>query len=156
VSLIQHRLQELVWSGGDLFPDRKAFDFRASIIDEAYHLTLIIPQDKFWEYPKHGGTVLNASYHPVSTFLPENSSLVDIHELNFLDGTGTALMGGLAFHEATYDAANWTGSLMDGGFVEFDHLSQEERFQWRASEHIPLSESTHPPPKDDHQVWDWL
>lgn len=53
---------ELIWSGNDMFPDRKVFDFRPLMIDGSYHLALVTPQDAEWHVFADGAAlVLNAS-----------------------------------------------------------------------------------------------
>ena len=159
-------MKELVWSGNELFPDRKVFDFRPVMINEAYHLALITPEDSEWRpFPEGLAMVLNASYQPVfSIGTEELGERIDMHEFNILADGKTALIGMKIFREPTeadnvdWKGKEWKGKIMDCSFTEMDLRTQERTFNWTASEHISISETSNPPPapSDKEKFWDWL
>lgn len=155
--------QDLVWSGINLFPDRKVFDFHPVKINGEYHLSLVATKDMDWHtFPDGAALVLNASYdvtHILTSTELENK--IDLHEFNILDDGRTALMASNAAREIRPDEnIPWKGKAVENFFSEVDLETQEILFTWVVSEHIALEESTNPTPKpgdtNQHPNWDWL
>ena len=137
---------ELVWAGRALFPDKKVFDFRPVKINDEYHLTLISPEDaEYRPFPDGVAMILDSSYEPVWQI-------------------GNALVGMKKFRETTaeenavWKGAEWKGKIMDCIFTELDLETGERVFTWTASDYIPLSETSNPPPDRGAKetFWDWL
>ena len=161
-------IKDLVWSGNELFPDRKVFDFRPVMINDEYHLALITPEDAEWRpFPDGLAMVLNASYQPVfSLGTEELGHRIDMHEFNILDDGKTALIGMKIFRDPTeaekaevvWKGTPWTGKIMDCSFTEMNLETQERTFNWTASEHLRISETSNPPPDRGAKetFWDWL
>lgn len=156
-------IKELVWSGIDLFPDRKVFDFRPVTIDGAHYLALVTPHDEEWHVFSDGAAiVLNASYLPVQTLTSTDlGNKIDLHEFNVLDDGKSALVATKDVRDVTSaDNVEFSGKVMECFFMEVDLRSQEQRFHWTASDHIGLNESTNLPPTqksgEKQKHWDWL
>lgn len=156
------RKQELVWSGNELFPDKKVFDFKPVMINGENHLALISPDDAEWRpYPDGIAMILDASYQPVWRIGSEElGHRIDMHEFNILDGGKTALIGMKNFRlPAESDHVKFQGKMMDCLFTELDLQTMQPSFDWKASDHIDIEvETSNPPPKNGEQppFWDWL
>ena len=154
-------MKELVWSGIDLFPDRKVFDFRPVMIDGKHHLAMVAPRDVDWRTCTDGAAlVLNASYDVVHELTSaELGDKIDLHEFNILEDGRTALLASNDGREIIPEHhIDWKGKIVDNFFTEVDLVTKEQMFHWVASDHVPLAESTNPTPKpgDAHPNWDWL
>lgn len=156
---------ELVWSGRELFPDKKVFDFRPVKINDEYHLTLISPEDaEYRPFPDGVAMVLDSSYQPVwSIGTEELGERIDMHEFNILEN-GNALIGMKKFREPlasenpVFKGTEWKGKIMDCIFTELNLETGERVFNWTAAEHIPLNETSNSPPEHGAKetFWDWL
>lgn len=153
---------ELVWSGNEMFPDRKVFDFRPLMIDGSYHLALVTPQDAEWHVFADGAAlVLNSSYHLVNSInSTELGRKIDLHEFNIVEDGTKALIASKTPREDLKIPASvgYNGRVMEIFFDEVDLRTQEQLFHWRASDHVELTESSNPPPsgESEQKHWDWL
>lgn len=89
------------------------------------------------------GLVLDSQYHEAFKVNVHGLSVKnDLHEFQFTD-QGTALI--TAYPQIAMDLRKWHGSgrgyLLDGVFQEVDIVTGEVLFQWKASDHVDLSDS---------------
>lgn len=89
------------------------------------------------------GLVLDSQYHEAFKVNVHGLSVKnDLHEFQFTD-QGTALI--TAYPQVSMNLRPWHGSgrgfLLDGVFQEVDIVTGEVLFQWKASDHVDLSDS---------------
>ena len=89
-----------------------------------------------------GYVIMDQGYNELHRFSPGNGLSGDLHECR-LTAAGTALV--TAYQLVTKDLTAFGGTarstMMDCVVQEVDPASGEVAFQWRASDHIPLSET---------------
>lgn len=100
-------------------------------------------------------TILDTSYRPVASVQMGGGFTADFHEFE-ITPRGTALMG--SYPLTTIDASAAGGSatqqVVDYVVQEVDIATGEVLFQWRASEHVPASDSYFP--RFPGAVWDYF
>lgn len=154
-------MKDVIWSGGELLPGTKVFDFQALILNEKHHLSLIAPPGPAWQlYPDGVAMVLNASYHPIFALsTTELGQRMDMHEFRVINETQTALIAMTHRREVrASDNLDYQGDILDCSFTEVDMRTRQRIFNWTASDHIPFTESSNPPPTSEmrNKPWDWL
>jgi hypothetical protein len=155
---------ELVWSGKEMFPDRKVFDFRPIMMGGTYHLAMVLPQDAEWHVFYDGAAlILNSSYHLVNSInSTELGHKIDLHEFNIVedeDGQKALIASKVPREDLEIPASvGYNGRVMEIFFDEINLRTQENLFHWRASDHVDLTESSNPPPsaESEQKHWDWL
>ncbi len=152
---------ELVWSGACHVRNQNTCDFRVSTINGTSVLSMILYQ---WGKEKGHGLLLDGSYSKVQridTRFVEPG--MNMHELNIMDNGRSALI--FLYKPARVDVRgvahddSETGWISDMGFREFDLASGDTIFEWWASPHISVEESTTRPTQLEGpypQGWDWF
>lgn len=154
-------MKELVWSGTELFQGTKVFDFKPVMINGEYHLSLVAPTDAEWQaFPDGFAMVLNASYQPTFSLTTEDlGQAINLHEFHVLDDGQTALLGMTSHRDRREsDEVQWGGPILDCSFTEIDLRTRKPSFEWTASDHVPFTDSSNPPPSAGTPAasWDWL
>lgn len=131
------------------------------MIDGKHHLAAITPQDADWHpFAAGAGMILDSSYQLVHEFTSETlGNRIDLHEFNIIENGESVLVAVKEARDATAeDPGNWKGKIMESFVLEVDLKTQEQKFMWKASDHVSLLESSNPPPKpgDKQKHWDWL
>lgn len=119
-------------------------------------------QREFEGEERGAGLVLNERYeHKSATPVTNDLWEFNIHEFTVLEGGHTALA--CAYRTEKLDLADiglpgQEGFILTGAFEEIDVATGEVLFDWRASDHVPLSHSdfyvpTEPP---EEPGWDYL
>lgn len=136
------------------------------MINGEHHLALITPEDaEYRPFPDGLAMILDSSYQPIFQLGTEElGERIDMHEFNILDDGATALIGMKKFREPTaeenavWEGTEWKGKIMDCIFTEMNLETLERTFNWTASAHIPLTETSNPPPErgSKETFWDWL
>ncbi|TKA80323.1 hypothetical protein B0A55_02224, partial [Friedmanniomyces simplex] len=139
---------ELVWSGACLFRNRNAHDFRPYRANGTDYLSAILWKwDDVFEF-KGQGVLLNNSFDIVATIdVPSTMQYMNMHELKMLDDGKKAIYITprtqiFDFEAQGLDLDADVGFLADQGFHERDLVTGEVLFEWWASDHIPLNESS--------------
>ncbi|KAL1962678.1 hypothetical protein VTN77DRAFT_9312 [Rasamsonia byssochlamydoides] len=161
----------LIWSGACLFPNRNIFDFKVTdVIDGQQshsHLSFILQHaynnDQTEEQSKGAGLILNGHYeHEAVVPVTNDLDAFNMHEFNVLDGGKTALA--CTYRTEVVDFAalglqGQSGRVVVGGFEEIDVATGKVLFEWKSSDHVPLSESDFSVPESPAQVgsgWDYI
>ena len=137
------------------------FDFQAITLNDQHHLSLIMPHDSEWHPFADGmAMVLDNSYEVLySISSTDLGHPIDLHEWNIINDGKTALVAAKRPRDATDDDKTpWKGKVMESYFWEVDLHTGTHLFNWTASDHIPIRESTNEPPRkgETAQHWDWL
>ena len=140
----------MVFSSRDLslvYADQRwpgAFDARAQLLNGTNYLT-------FWEGVQNGGHangycgVYDQHYNlkwNLTALAFSNGVLADLHEFKFTDDGGAlfTVYENVPFNLSSVGGPA-AGLLMDGLFQEIDVAMNVVRFNWRASDHFPISAS---------------
>ncbi|RMZ84096.1 hypothetical protein DV736_g6604, partial [Chaetothyriales sp. CBS 134916] len=108
------------------------------------------PHLTFWAGEKLGAHgkglnyIVNSSYHIVKVIKAGNDLDADLHEFNLLPSSNTALL--VTYLRRQIDLRQMNdgpkdGWIWDGGFQEVDLETGEVLFDWRASDHVPLTKT---------------
>lgn len=117
------------------------------------------------EDKKGHGVILNSSFEVISEIhVPRTTPYLNMHELNVIDDGKRALYitprtRVVDFESYGLDLDLDVGLIQDQGFQELDLDSGEIMFEWWASDHIALNESTSPPENIEGpwpSGWNWL
>lgn len=157
-------MQSLIWSGACLFDNRNIFDFKvADNIDENVHLSLIVQHAYNDRTKKGAGLILSGTYEH-ETVVPVTNDLdaFNMHEFNILHGGKTALA--CTYRTEVLDFGDLgmkgqSGNVIVGGFEEIDVATGDIVFDWKSSDHVPLSESDFSVPASPEQAgsgWDYM
>lgn len=124
-------------------------------------MAAITPQDAEWHpFPDGAAMLLNSSYDLVYNISSADlGNRIDLHEWNIINNGKSALLAVKEVSDRKDGMPNgFTGKIMESYILELDLQTNEKIFEWRASDHVDLLESTNPPPKpgDQHKHWDWL
>ncbi len=135
---------------------QEASDFRTQTYRGAPVLT-------WWQGTGLGGLaqgadyIYNSSYQQIATVKAGNGYSADGHEF-LITPQNTALV--LAYTTETADLSQIGGSanqtVIDGVVQEIDIPTGKVLFQWKASDHVPYSQSEQPLPASQSTPWDWF
>jgi hypothetical protein len=135
LSLSYSFYQELVWSGGPLFENYAAFDFKTVRINGTSHLSLILAPSTVRDMESNGvGIVMDSQYRIRRKLHLRDALKFDMHEFNVVEDGRSALV-------VTSNALllKSTGVWVDdiaSGFQETDLLTSQPLFDWKALDHI--------------------
>ncbi|EME44738.1 hypothetical protein DOTSEDRAFT_129489 [Dothistroma septosporum NZE10] len=151
---------ELVWSGACTFDNRVACDVRSFRANGSAFVTAIIMPDA--TDPKGHGVIMNDKYDVVSRIqAPPGTASFNMHELTMVDNGSRAVY--LVTKPRFVDMAGLisdtdSGWIVDMAILEIDLQTGLLSFEWWASDHIGLSESS--AILKDYGMrasgWDWL
>lgn len=137
--------------------DTEAFDFRPQTYRGQPVLT-------WWEGTSSvgvgagEGVVVDQDYRELMRVRAGNGYQADLHEF-LLTPRGTALVLVYAFDHADLTAVGGPkdGVIIDGIVQELDLVNHRVLFEWHSRDHIPLTESHWPVPKDAaKEPWDYV
>jgi hypothetical protein len=101
--------------------------------------------------------IYNSHYQQIATVNAGNGLSADGHEF-LITPQNTALI--LAYTTATADLSSIGGpadqTVIDGVVQEIDIPTGKVLFQWKASDHVPYSQSEQPLPASASTPWDWF
>jgi hypothetical protein len=101
--------------------------------------------------------IYNDHYQQIATVNAGNGFSADGHEF-LITPQNTALV--LAYATATADLSSIGGpssqTVIDGIVQEIDIPTGKVLFQWKASDHVPYSQSEQPLPASASTPWDWF
>jgi hypothetical protein len=135
---------------------QEASDFRT----QTYHGQPVLT---WWQGTGLGGLasgtdyIYNSSYQQIATVKAGNGYSADGHEFQ-ITPQNTALV--LAYTTGTADLTSIGGppnqTVIDGIVQEIDIPTGKVLFQWKASDHVPYSQSEQPLPASASTPWDWF
>jgi hypothetical protein len=135
---------------------QEAADFRT----QTYHGQPVLT---WWQGTGLGGLakgtdyIYNSHYQQIATVNAGNGFSADGHEF-LITPQNTALI--LSYTTATADLTSIGGpsdqTVIDGVVQEIDIPSGKVLFQWKASDHVPYSQSEQPLPASASSPWDWF
>jgi len=135
---------------------QEASDFRT----QTYHGQPVLT---WWQGTGLGGVangtdyIYDSHYQPLATVKAGNGYNADGHEF-LITPQNTALV--LAYATETADLTSIGGpanqTVIDGIVQEIDVPTGRVLFQWKASDHVPYSQSEQPLPASSSQPWDWF
>jgi hypothetical protein len=137
---------------------QEASDFRT----QTYHGQPVLT---WWQGTGLGGVaqgtdyIYNSHYQQIATVNAGNGLSADGHEFQ-ITPQNTALI--LSYTTKTVDlskeipGAPTDQSVIDGVVQEIDIPTGKVLFQWRASDHVPYSQSEQPLPASASTPWDWF
>ncbi|HUA75548.1 MAG TPA: arylsulfotransferase family protein [Solirubrobacteraceae bacterium] len=101
--------------------------------------------------------IYNSHYQQIATVNAGNGYSADGHEF-LITPQNTALV--LSYATGTADLSGTGGpsnqAVIDGIVQEIDIPSGKVLFQWKASDHVPYSQSEQPLPASPSTPWDWF
>jgi hypothetical protein len=101
--------------------------------------------------------IYDSSYRPVATVKAGNGLNSDLHEFQ-ITPQNTALV--TAYYPVDWDATSVKRSkrtiVLDSVVQEIDIPTGLVLFQWDSLDHIPITDSHQPPPKDPGHPWDYF
>jgi hypothetical protein len=101
--------------------------------------------------------IYNSRYQPIATVKAGNGYNADGHEF-LITPQNTALI--LSYTTETADLSSIGGpanqTVIDGIVQEIDIPTGKVLFQWKASDHVPYSQSEQPLPASASTPWDWF
>lgn len=101
--------------------------------------------------------IYNSHYQQIATVNAGNGYSADGHEF-LITPQNTALI--LAYATGTADLSSIGGpsnqTVIDGIVQEVDIATGKVLFQWKASDHVPYSQSEQPLPASASSPWDWF
>jgi hypothetical protein len=101
--------------------------------------------------------IYNSSYQHVATVRAGNGVSADLHEFT-ITGQDTALV--TAYYPVMWNVSSAKGAkpriVLDGVVQEIDIPTGLVLFQWDSLDHVPLSASYQPMPKDPGHPWDYF
>ncbi|KAF2174173.1 hypothetical protein M409DRAFT_62296 [Zasmidium cellare ATCC 36951] len=136
---------ELIWSGACAFRNNNTCDFRVYRNGDEDALSAV-----FCAYshgPIRHGIVLDASYNAIQNITaPQETPDFNMHELNIIDNGKSALhfmdrSEYVDVSELGIDGVK-QGWILDTGFREMDLKTGKTTFEWWASKHVAVSESS--------------
>jgi hypothetical protein len=135
---------------------QEAADFRT----QTYHGQRVLT---WWQGTGLGGLakgtdyIYNSHYQQIATVNAGNGFSADGHEF-VITPQNTALI--LAYASETADLTSIGGpsnqTVIDGIVQEVDISTGKVLFQWKASDHVPYSQSEQPLPASASSAWDWF
>jgi hypothetical protein len=135
---------------------QEASDFRT----QSYHGQPVLT---WWQGTGLGGVangadyIYDSHYQPLATVKAGNGYNADGHEF-LITPQNTALV--LAYTTETADLSSIGGpanqTVIDGIVQEIDIPTGKVLFQWKASDHVPYSQSEQPLPASASTPWDWF
>ena len=135
---------------------QEAADFRT----QTYHGQPVLT---WWQGTGLGGLakgtdyIYNSHYQQIATVNAGNGLSADGHEF-LITPQNTALI--LSYTTATADLTSIGGpsdqTVIDGVVQEIDIPTGKVLFQWKASDHVPYSQSEQPLPASASSPWDWF
>jgi hypothetical protein len=135
---------------------QEASDFRT----QTYHGQPVLT---WWQGTGLGGVangadyIYDSHYQPLATVKAGNGYNADGHEF-LITPQNTALV--LAYTTETADLSSIGGpanqTVIDGIVQEIDIPTGKVLFQWKASDHVPYSQSEQPLPASASTPWDWF
>jgi Arylsulfotransferase (ASST) len=135
---------------------QEASDFRT----QTYHGQPVLT---WWQGTGLGGVangadyIYDSHYQPLATVKAGNGYNADGHEF-LITPQNTALV--LAYTTETADLSSIGGpanqTVIDGIVQEIDIPTGKVLFQWKASDHVPYSQSEQPLPTSASTPWDWF
>jgi hypothetical protein len=135
---------------------QEASDFRT----QTYHGQSVLT---WWQGTGLGGVangadyIYDSHYQPLATVKAGNGYNADGHEF-LITPQNTALV--LAYTTETADLSSIGGpanqTVIDGIVQEIDIPTGKVLFQWKASDHVPYSQSEQPLPASASTPWDWF
>jgi hypothetical protein len=101
--------------------------------------------------------IYNSSYQHVATVKASNGVNADLHEFT-ITGQNTALV--TAYYPVMWNVSNAKGAkpriVLDGVVQEIDIPTGLVLFQWDSLDHVPVSASYQPIPKNTGHPWDYF
>ncbi len=135
---------------------QEASDFRT----QTYHGQPVLT---WWQGTGLGGLakgtdyIYNSHYQQIATVNAGNGYSADGHEF-LITPQNTALI--LSYATETADLSSIGGpsnqTVIDGIVQEIDIPTGKVLFQWKASDHVPYSQSEQPLPASASSPWDWF
>jgi Arylsulfotransferase (ASST) len=135
---------------------QEASDFRT----QTYHGQPVLT---WWQGTGLGGLakgtdyIYNSHYQQIATVNAGNGLSADGHEF-LITPQNTALV--LSYTTETADLSSIGGpsnqTVIDGVVQEIDIPTGKVLFQWKASDHVPYSQSEQPLPASASSPWDWF
>jgi hypothetical protein len=108
-------------------------------------------------YGRGAYRIVDANLNPVTRVRAANGKRGDLHEF-FLTHRSTALFTVYDTHPADLSSigGSSSGVLLDSLFQEVDVATGALVTEWRASDHVPLTESYMPPPSSSSSPYDFF
>ena len=130
-----------------MLDNRNAFDFKVTNINDTAYLTFIYGRrDPAMEpYPKGAGIIADTSYKIQSSLNVTNDlEEFNMHEFNIIEDGKSSLI--ITFENEWRDISalglkDLTGWVGDSRIQEIDMATGDTKFEWRALDHIALTES---------------
>lgn len=141
----------LIWSGASFVDQRTVLDFRVTSYNGSPHLSFIIQRaNRHDQFPLGAGLILNNSYSLQAKVNGDgDGGNINMHEFNVIKGGQSALLiatGKMLENTTVYNNTSLVGAKtdipLDVMFREVEIASGKILFNWRAANHVGLSEST--------------
>lgn len=150
----------MVWSGAQLFPRSVTHEFKVSNLqDGSLGLSFVLGRNLGdFGYPLGAHLVLDSSYN-IRSIINSTDDQADMHEF-LIGGDGrtachvihTTVQMDIEIPEREF---SWKGIILTSGFREIDLMTGEVLFEWWASNHTDVRESSvGPVPGDYVRIWE--
>ncbi|KAF7192949.1 hypothetical protein HII31_05760 [Pseudocercospora fuligena] len=165
--MIYDNAGELIWCGACLVNNTNTFDFRAWESEDRQYLSAILDTQSKTGIEHSRAIILNSSLQINSSYqiAPElKDAVLNMHEFNPVNDGKSALhiiQRSIEKDVTTvkHDTGEKIGRIVDNGFAEIDLSTRKVLFEWWASDHIALSDSSgvvaglsQKPPRG----WNWI
>ncbi|EKG09819.1 Arylsulfotransferase, partial [Macrophomina phaseolina MS6] len=144
---------QLVWSGYQPdMADIGNFNLKRHELANGSHILSLVRGKSERGRGQGHVLLLDDAYRPIRTIRAETpGTALDFHEFNLLDGGAKAIIASFQPVQgdlSAYDITQGLGWVLDSVFQEIDLKSGEVLFEWRAWDHVPLSETSISPDGD--------